>query len=211
MGLLLKLLPPPRPSRRSRQASQTGPLPTNALLGAELREIRLITTLIPRGDPGSADFRTWLYLTKTQNKFTPLNLPLRGRSVDLRTAPNHNPKQLPPLSSSPCEGEVLTFVLHLTTTPNSSPLSQSPLRGGSADLRTAPNHNPKRVRALSSSPCEGEVLTFNLHLSTTQNRLAPSQAPPCEGGLLLMSEQSALAPKLAVPVVLRWGCCHVLH
>ena len=33
-------------SQRSRQASQTGPLPTNALLGAELRQIGLITTLI---------------------------------------------------------------------------------------------------------------------------------------------------------------------
>ena len=46
VGLLLKLLPPPRPSRRLRQASQTGPLPTNALLGAEFRQIGLITTLI---------------------------------------------------------------------------------------------------------------------------------------------------------------------
>ena len=80
MGLLLKLLPPHEPSRRSRQASRTGPLPTNAVLGAEFRQIGLITTLIPRGDPDSADFRTWLYLTKTQNKLTPLNLPLaRGK------------------------------------------------------------------------------------------------------------------------------------
>ena len=118
--------PTPRPSRRSRQASQTGPLPTNALLGAELGEIRLITTLIPRGDPGSADFRTWLYLTKTQNKFTPLNLPLRGGSADLRTAPIHNPKRIRPLSSSPCEGEVLTFNLHLTTTQNRFTPSQAP-------------------------------------------------------------------------------------
>ena len=39
-------VPSPRPSRRSRQLSQTGPLPTNPFLGAEFRQIGLITTLI---------------------------------------------------------------------------------------------------------------------------------------------------------------------
>ena len=40
------VVPKPRTMRRSRQAAQAGPLPTNTFLGAEIKQIGIITTLI---------------------------------------------------------------------------------------------------------------------------------------------------------------------